>query len=327
MLDELRKYNNLGTLGFFMDLLELLTKDDILWTKRDINRYFYNRIIDGRSIFDGGLYLAETTGIIKVDEDGYIRRSSSFDDNLKDEVELGRRIITTIFEALKEDVDMQRLFDQRHFSYDLRSHQLIVSKKAFGFRFANFKQLLLDLKVLIPYADEQIGGLLIDPLYKTLFDRIVLPKIRERRILMEEFLDSMEQKRIFGEEAERYVLEVERARLGGRAGIDWVAEYCVSEGYDIASFESELSIEHDRFIEVKSYAGHPRFYWSRNEMDKAKQKRSSYYLYLVDRERYKEKGYLPNIIKDPYVTVLNDSPHWTQTVETISFEYNGRSLR
>ncbi len=67
----------------------------------------------------------------------------------------------------------------------------------------------------------------------------MLPEIRKRKIGMEELQMSLEQKQIFGEEAERYILKLEHERLNGNKNILWVAEYSVSEGYDIASYNDE----------------------------------------------------------------------------------------
>jgi hypothetical protein len=49
--------------------------------------------------------------------------------------------------------------------------------------------------------------------------------------------------------------------LNGKEFIEWIAEYVANEGYDIASYNSKADREHNRFIEVKSYAGsRPYFY-------------------------------------------------------------------
>ena len=65
MLDELCKYENLGTPGFHFELLEALSKNtESVWTEHDVAALFHNRAVDGRDIFDGCLPLLIFAGII-----------------------------------------------------------------------------------------------------------------------------------------------------------------------------------------------------------------------------------------------------------------------
>ena len=127
-----------------------------------------------------------------------------------------------------------------------------------------------------------------------------MPEIKKRKIGIEALQRSLEQKQIHGEEAEKFVLEFEDKRLNGGKIPYWVAKYFTNDGYDIASYEDETSEEHNRFIEVKSYRGKPYFFWSRNEMDTARIRKRSYYIYLVNRDSMKNPDYAPMIIRDPY---------------------------
>ena len=124
---------------------------------------------------------------------------------------------------------------------------------------------------------------------------------------MDELQMSLEQKQIFGEEAEKFILQFEHDRLKGIKEIIWVAEYSVAEGYDIASYNDENPQTTDRFIEVKSFVNELSFYWSRNEIDIAKVKKENYYLYLVDRSKIKNKDYKPIIIQNPYMKILKNN--------------------
>lgn len=56
-------------------------------------------------------------------------------------------------------------------------------------------------------------------------------------------------------------------------------------GYDILSFETSTSILPDRYIEVKTFRGHPHFYWTDNEIAAARKYAEHYYLYLIDIDR------------------------------------------
>lgn len=126
-----------------------------------------------------------------------------------------------------------------------------------------------------------------------------------------------------GEAAELWVVEFERQRLRDhplRDQIRRVATDDVSAGYDILSFASLASLQHDLFIEVKSYGTTKLFHWSRNEIATAREFGEAYALYLVERARCTETGYIPHIITgpSPEMFALPDSG-WR--VEPTSFEH------
>lgn len=59
----------------------------------------------------------------------------------------------------------------------------------------------------------------------------------------------------------------------------------IALGYDILSFETPTSILPDRYIEVKTFRGHPHFYWSDNEIAAARKYADHYYLHRHDLSR------------------------------------------
>ena len=81
----------------------------------------------------------------------------------------------------------------------------------------------------------------------------------------------------------------------------------VGAGYDILSYENDLSKTYDRFIEVKSFHGKEHFYWSINEKNTSELLGEKYFLYLVDLDEYKENpnNYTPYIIQNPYKLIYN----------------------
>src|SRR5690606_34881470 len=81
----------------------------------------------------------------------------------------------------------------------------------------------------------------------------------------------------------------------------------VDAGYDIISFDSLMSKEPDRFIEVKSFFKSPEFYWSKNELTVSEMKRTKYFLYLIDRSKLDSTNYQPIIIQDPFMNVFKNS--------------------
>jgi hypothetical protein len=322
MLSGLRKYGNLGTPQYFFELLSSLHNNRVsVWTIRDVELLFYNRTINGRTVFDGCLLLAIEIKIITISEMNVLRLNETFSSFLFSEKQMCDKFVEHLFLILKDDEDFQDIFSSKNISYDVVYHSIQIGNSAFGFKYANLKQLLIDFDVITIHPSPEIKKYIINPRYKKLFDKTILPEIKRRKIGIEEFQISLEQKQIFGEQAERFVLKFEFDRLNGNKEIDWVAEYSVAEGYDIASYNTEDSLINDRFIEVKSFSGAPYFFWSRNEMDIARIKKDEYYLYLVDRDKINMNGYEPVIIRDPYIEIYKNEHQWEQRIEKIKFTF------
>jgi hypothetical protein len=96
----------------------------------------------------------------------------------------------------------------------------------------------------------------------------------------------------------------------------------VMAGYDVQSYEERKDSKIiPKYIEVKAVSQEDwKFYWSRNEINKAKSLRESYYLYLVPVKDGKTLN-ISNLhqIKNPYNEVFLNKREWTQEIETISF--------
>ena len=139
----------------------------------------------------------------------------------------------------------------------------------------------------------------------------------------EEFKKKLERRNKRAEEAENWVLKFEKDRLEGHPLIEQIRKISDTDtgaGYDISSFSSTAKLVLDRFIDVKSYLGTERFFWSSNEINVAKTKGESYFLYLVDMEKYKEKGYKPRIISGPYTYFCeSDQENWDREIDTYKF--------
>lgn len=322
MLKELKRYDNLGTPSYFIQLLNALNENTAAgWRLDDVNKLFYNKIVDGRGIFDGCIELAIKIKLLFY-QDGCLFIDEKFGDSLKSEMQFKDRFVELLFRALAEDNDFHQIFNSNHLSYDVIYKSFQISVNAFGFRFSNFRQLLVDFDVIRYHPTPEIKNFILNSRYKKLFDKAILPEIKKRKIGVDELRRTMEELQIYGEEAEKFVLAFEEKRLNGKDLIEWVAEYVTNEGYDIASYDNEIDSEHNRFIEVKSYAGErPYFYWSRNEFSVAKRRRGEYWLYLVNRDEINNDNYAPLMLQDPYENVLNNS-NWTSQVEKYKIEWS-----
>lgn len=314
MLKELSHYENLGTPQYFWELFDVLEKSNQVWTRKEVQEYFFNRLIDGRNIFDGCLPFMELMGIIKINKDEEIVLDASLLEFLKSQQYLNGKLIEILFQEIKNDEIFYEIFCSQNISYDIIYHSIQISNSAFHFKYANFKQLLIDFDFLLLHPDKQINKLVINSKYKKVFDKTVLLEIRKRKIGIEELKKSLEQQQTYGEEAEKFILHFENQRLKNQKNIDWVAEYWVNAGYDVASYNDIESKKQNRFIEVKSYSGQPNFFWSRNEIETARIRKDKYFLYLVNRDKMEFENYTPIIIQNPYQFVLKNDT-WNKRVE------------
>ena len=123
-----------------------------------------------------------------------------------------------------------------------------------------------------------------------------------------------------GNLGEQFALDFERRRLPeflhGR--IRHFAEHEIALGYDILSFETRTSLLPDRYIEVKTFRGHPHFYWTENEIAAARKFGKHYYLYLIDIDQISDPAYEPQVIPNP-AALFNEASLWTHQVQQYAF--------
>jgi hypothetical protein len=317
MLNDLRKYNCLGTPNYFFELLNNIKNNpNESWSLNDLQKLFYNKIVDNRSIIDGGIDLAIRINIL-VKTGTTIIINADFVKQLDNLPQMINAFNHYLFNSLVEDKTFLEIFSSKNLSFDIIYKSLQLKNEAFGFKYSNFKQLLLDFKIISIHPYLQFNDYILNKQYKNLFDKTILPDIKKRKIGIEEFKKSMELKQIYGEEAEKFVVKFETLRLNNKKKVDWVAEYIVNAGYDIASYNSSKDQVPNRFIEVKSYDGpKPSFYWSRNEYQVAKHKGNEYWLYLINRSKICTDNYKPEKIQNPFQNVLGDhNVEWIEEVD------------
>ena len=320
MLKELRHYHNLGTPNYFFELLiTLKNHSGGSFLRSDVERLFFNKLIDGRSVFDGCIELALHIDVLKTSE-GVITLNKKMLNHLNSVNQMVDKFNERLFMVLKSDTEFHNIFCSKHLSYDVIHKSLQINNAAFSLKHSNFKQLLVDFSVIKNHPIPEIQCFLINSRYKKLFDKQILPEIKNRNIGTKEFKQSLEMKQAYGEQAERFVLEFETQRLNNKKKIDWVAEYIVNAGFDIASYDNEGDEIPNRFIEVKSYEGNtPYFFWSRNEYLVAKKRQKEYWIYLVNRKDINKKKYQPIMKQNPYVSILNND-NWNKTTDKYKIE-------
>jgi hypothetical protein len=130
-----------------------------------------------------------------------------------------------------------------------------------------------------------------------------------KKLTIEQLKRNLEEQANLGKEAELIVMNYETKRLGNCKSPKLISEVDVAAGFDIMSYESGDSPVFDRFIEVKSKGKNSSFFWTANEIAKAKLLGNRYYLYLVDISQSRtDAHYEPRIINNPVAEII--SPNW-----------------
>jgi hypothetical protein len=148
------------------------------------------------------------------------------------------------------------------------------------------------------------------------FEREVPPNFYDFAGMSEEdHWKRLETQRRNGKSAEIKTVQREKERLKRYHQFDdeildkvkRISESNTSAGYDIDSFNGEKFIV-DRHIEVKCTTGkYPIFYWSKNEIEKAKELENQYFIYLWINFGKKDERLL-DPIQNPYREIYeNDS--------------------
>ena len=311
MLKELKKYENLGTPKYFWELFQILQKGEI-WKLSDIKSHFYNRIIDDRQIFDGCIPLLELSNIILIKEETEEVVVQYGFRNFYSERMCSNKILEGVLQKLKEDKNFNLIFKQSHFDY-LHTKAIVIDNSAFGLQYVNIKKLLLDFGFLLPHPQFE-RKLIINSRWKKFFDSEITPKVR-KVLSLEELKEQIQKQEQGGKEAEKFVLEFERNRLNEKENIEWISPYDSNAGFDILSFHNTDDMQNNRFIEVKSYSGEkPHFYWTSNEINKAKELMGDYVIYLVNRDEISNEDYEPEMFFNPIESILNNN-RWIKEVD------------
>ena len=311
MLKELKKYDNLGTPKYFWEFIQLLKKGDV-WKLSDVKLHFYNRIIDDRQIFDGCIPILVISGIISIREETEEVVLDYAFKNLYSERMCQSKLLEVFLQNLNKDEDFHHIFKHSHYDY-LQHKAIIVDGAAFGLQHVNIRRLLTDFDFLKPHPHLQ-RRYIVSSKWKQFVDQEITPKVR-KVMSLEALKEKIKKQELGGESAEKFVLGFEQKRLNEKDGIQWIAPYDVSAGFDVLSFHTKEDSDANRFIEVKSYIGDaPYFYWTKNEMKVAEEKKADYLIYLVNRDKMNSANYEPEMISNPIKTVL-ENDDWEKLID------------
>lgn len=227
-------------------------------------------------------------------------------------------IIYSIFESYRvysytffEYINMFECTDNKFVYKPLRKENL---------KYSGIRNLLMELNIL--EFDVNEGKYFLKKEILNLFQQ-------SSKLLSPTIFEKMQNdKRELGELAEILVFEEEKKRFSTfpelADHVRHTSKLIVNAGYDIESFEEIRgnNIPPQKiFIEVKAInLISPRFYWSINEIKKAKDLQGKYWLYLVPyHDNRKFDISLIEKISDPYKLLFVNNQDWKSQVELYSF--------
>ena len=308
MHKELRRYSSIGNKrGILLLCNKILTKSKVSLDSVRTSCSFVN----GCEInFNCGVLAFEAMNLISKDET-HCFIAEPFFSSLSTEkaiTKLCEIAFTFLIEEKLVNIELLKFNDQVDLFY--------IPKRAFSLHSSVFRNLLISLNAITPVN----GEFRIAKNYDKFLGNLV--KRATRTIPLEQLQQKLLAEQEMGEKGELFVLDFEKSRkpfsMEDKEHIRQISHIDVSAGYDIISFHDEVSLKR-RYIEVKTYRGAPHFYWSANEIDSAKIRGIDYFLYLVNADRIFEEGYVPEIIQNPYSTIINSSD-WKLTPSSFLVE-------
>jgi len=301
MREELRRSNTIGDIRGILHFTNVILENDSI--SKETAHTLCSFVKDIRINFDSAIYFFEYLDLIILSTD------------LISPTAKGRELFLAINHEFEESlcklclnaVTVNKIIDISALKFDSLSGKYYIQKYGFPIHTALFRNILIQFQAL---AERPDGALEIATCYEFLF--IEARKSIAKVMSLESMKKQLEEQEEQGEKAELYVLEYERNRLAesdNSSQVKRISEIDVSAGYDIVSYDDKNSAVFDRFIEVKSFKGNVHFYWSKNEIDVAMFLGDKYYIYLINIDEINEPNYIPHIIKNPSVNVLN-SEKW-----------------
>lgn len=318
MSNNVPVHNNFGSLDFIVEVYKSIGRftaptpfEDIKSFLRAKNKPFYT----SRSI-DAVIDLFKYLGMAFTDNGNLITNYEKYRMGENSKTKIQSLVIFRIFHQLFLDKVISEVFEPSMIKYDEYGDCFYVDPSSIPIKYSWLRNALITLGFF--EFVHQSGLLLISNTYFSFFSNNVLGRLKEFNpstsestpITFEEFSDLQNLKDLFGRQAEEFVLNFEKNRLILHPRLDKVkiiSNIDVGAGYDIVSYMASNSEILDRLIEVKSFSGACHFFWTRNEIEKAKSNKQKYFLYLVDRKFIDLANYKPIIICNPFDEIFNNS--------------------
>lgn len=298
MREEVRRLGSLTAIQYLLDLNGLQNGETIESLQTAATGHLT------KPVFRITLEMLDTMGYVMVSE-GKARKMKAFDKST---------FIIDFITYLNQIQVLPRFFHPSNLKLDSESNQYYLFCNTISLELSPYRNFLIEAEFLL--QDSSRLKLFITHEFKEFTETFIFPLVENWRKTGRQSPEALkkqnEAREKAGLDAELFVMNYEKQRLSTHPrvnNVQHVALYDVSAGFDILSFSTNQSFILDREIEVKSYIGSPHFFLSRTEYNRAKENKSGYFIYLVDRARMSEIDYRPVIIENPYDS-LENSEEW-----------------
>ena len=283
---------------------------------RDEN-YIRSKYLDIALFFDETKTLLEQLNIIQNRKEGLIfNKTFDFVNSFEDfKIKLLEKLFNAKGEVSNQLTDF--LLNFKIESNDIIFNASLTDK----IKYSDTRNILLELDFISIKPDND--SYVINNKYNDIF----IKKINYGEMSLEVFRQKQCAQDELGLSAEREIIDFEIKRLTNISikpeDIEHTSQKNVYAGYDIKSFENYLNdnlLKITRYIEVKAVSlPEYNFYWSRNEIEKAKIFGGKYYLYLIPvkaKNTFDFENLL--IINNPFENIYLNHSDWIKHQETIS---------
>ena len=300
MIANVLSTSDIGTLELGLEVLKALRGKD--WSKQTLHDFLSDNYYTAARSLDGSLVLLRYLG--------YVEGSDAELHTGTDASITARKFLQDLFEKLEEDRVLPSML-----AYPITimaGDAVEINNELLSTEYSQLRNFLLRSDVLKDEAGDRVKFQVAEA-YAYLFKKYA--EAQDPAKTLKDFKEELAERERRGREAEEFVVAYERRRRSGHPQCDQIRRVSVENveaGYDVASYASDKSAKLDKFIEVKSYLGSKRIYWSRNEQKVAEKLGAAYFLYLVDSERIQEPGYEPEIIANPH-QALQDAERTCET--------------
>lgn len=326
MLKDLLKFDKLGNkeeLQFLLFKALPLSENQKVG---DLKAYSSSCIFTiGRSFY-GMLKLLECISFINIENDKVSINKKTFNP-LKyahsSDFFSHQDFVSAILTYLKKENSIPHLFNADAIKYIENGNTFYLKENLIAYKYFPIRNLFLSIGML-KRDQSNPNHLLVNETFNECFQSIVVNELQnitesrpKKKFTLEQLKKQLEVNEEVGVDAEIFVENFEKGRLRDHflaAKIKRISDEFANAGYDIESFENKESIVIDRFIEVKSFIGEVSFYWSKGQVDMAKDYGDKYYLYLVDRSKINQENYMPSIFQNPYQKIF-ENIYWKKEVE------------
>jgi hypothetical protein len=325
MLEELLRYDKLGNKEELLFVLFDALPISINQKKEDLKRFCISNVFSISTSFNGIIKLLEFISFIEVKNDTIVLNKNLFDPASfinKETYFIESNFIKCFFDSLHLENSVDLFLNADALKYNSDKDKYYIKDNLIPYKYISLRNLLLNIGFIRWDIELNSNHLVVNQYHNETFKIVInwLIDIKSKskyKRSIDQLKEDLRKKEELGKAAELFVLKFECDRLAKHpynTAIKRISDEFVNAGYDLESFNDIEAITLNRFIEVKSYNGEISFFWTKNEVQVAKELADKYFLYLVDRQHIDDDNYKPKIFQNPYEKIF-ENEYWKKETD------------